>query len=173
MFAILTGLPLSSWNNRDSLLLQRLRSNRQWMQPANVRKRERDLFIAAVIAAVLLAGALDAQASTSYSIDLYNSTDNPVELVSPKTGHLLATIPAGRSLLFKYSEGVHLRGSDGRMLNYERVDPPKEFVRATFLATVFKAQLNPDLRIWLVPPAASHPTLQLPQQPPGFPLTPR
>lgn len=155
------------------MLLPRLRFHSQSMQPCHVRKKQREFFTTAVIAAVLLAGTFAAQASTSYSIDLYNSSDNPVDLVSPKTGHVLATIAVGRSLLFRYGDGVHLRRADGQILNYQRVDPPKEFVHATFLAAVFKAQLNSDLKIWLVPPAASHPALQLPQQPPGFPLAPR
>jgi hypothetical protein len=135
-------------------------------------RAKRDFLMAALVAVCLCGAAQIARASTSYSVDLYNSSDETFELIS-RTGHLLATLAPGRSLAFKFNDGINLRTGNGRVLHYDRVDPPKEFVHATFLATVIKAQLNADLRIWLVPPAAPHPMMQLPKQPPGFPLTPR
>lgn len=129
----------------------------------------------ALILAVILILTTDRQvsATTGYSIDLYNSSEYPVELVGEKSRHSLGTIDPGKNLRIAYSQGVTLRTHDGQTVHYERVDPPKELMQVNFLASVFMAQLTSDMKIWIVGPTAKRPVLPPPQQPPGFPLRPR
>lgn len=125
------------------------------------------------IAALVILSGSRIVIGASYSIDLYNSTEYPIELVNARTGRSLTTISPGRSLGIAYAQGVDIRTADGRRLHYDRVDPPKEFIRAGRFAATLKTQLSSDLRIWLVAPTAQRPVFPPPQQPAGFPLSAR
>ena len=51
--------------------------------------------------------------------------------------------------------------------------PPREMARWSKLGTpVFQFQVEPDGRVYVLPPTVQLPIDQLPPQPPGFPLSP-
>jgi hypothetical protein len=51
--------------------------------------------------------------------------------------------------------------------------PPRELARWSRLGTPeFLLQVEPDGRVWVLPPDVTPPVGELPPQPPGFPLTP-
>jgi hypothetical protein len=110
--------------------------------------------------------------SVNLSMDLYNNTEYPVELVHARKGSTLETIFPGKSKIVPFNDGVTIK-VDGRQLHFDRVDPPKEYARKGLLSMTWRGQLNPDLKILLLPLSAKRPALNLPQQPPGFPLLPR
>jgi hypothetical protein len=123
-----------------------------------------------LLGSVLLLAALRADAAMIYDIKLYNGSGQSVELVEKTRGRKLAVIPAGGSKTFAYGGGVFLRVS-GRQISYLRADPPPEYISAGLFSVSFKAQLAPNLRIYLLSPTTI-PTLLLPPQPNGFPLLP-
>ena len=167
MFGILTERLSNSCSSRDRRLP--LASGPRQFGRVN-SKRIRAVFLA--ITLILTTNRL-VSATTGYSIDLYNSSEYPVELISDKSSHTLGIIVPGRSLRIAYSHGINLRTHDGQVVHYERVDPPKELMQVNFLASVFMAQLTSDMKIWIVAPTAKRPALPPPQQPPGFPLRAR
>ena len=124
-----------------------------------------------LIACFLIFASASSQAIVTYAINLQNASGQPVQLISEKTGASCATIASGRSKSFMYWEGVTLRCA-GRQLHYMRVDPPKDHISTGLFSVSFKAQLAPDLRIYLLPVSARVPVAHFPSQPKGFPLSP-
>lgn len=118
-------------------------------------------------AALLAFSARMEAGRVAYSIDLFNNTENAVELVRPRE-----IIFPGKSKSFRYNEGVTIR-VDGRQVHFERVDPPKDYVHGGIFSETLRAQINSNMTIWILPPAASRPALTMPRQPEGFPLSPR
>src|SRR5713101_3265112 len=92
------------------------------------------------------------QGAVLYLIDLYNNCGCPVELVGVRTHSAWVTIKPATSKSFMYWEGITLRIS-GRQLHFNRVDPPKEYTTGMSSVT-FRAQLNPDLKIYVLLPGA-------------------
>jgi hypothetical protein len=124
-----------------------------------------------LIACFLISASASSQAVVIYAIDLHNASGRPVELINEKTGGSWATIAPGRSKSFMYFGGITLRCA-GRQLHYTRVDPPKDYISTGLFSVSFKAQLAPDLRIYLLPVSARVPVAHLPSQPKDFPLLP-
>jgi hypothetical protein len=127
-----------------------------------------------LLAWLLFIAAVVSDAAMIYDVNLYNASGRSVDLMYMKTGGKWtkwATIPPGHSKTFSYYGGVALRDS-ARLLSYSRVDPPGDYISAGLFSVSFKAQLTPDLRIYLLPPSASFPWAHLPSQPKGFPLAP-
>lgn len=122
-----------------------------------------------LLAALLLFAATASHAIVIYEMKLFNASGRPVELLDKSTGKSWATIPPGRTKSFEYWEGVSLRCS-GRQFTYTRVDPPSQYISVGLFSTSFKAQLTPDLKIYLLPPSVAAPAAHLPAQPKGFPL---
>ncbi len=112
--------------------------------------------------------AASANAAMIFDIKLCNATGSLVELVDGH-GRTWRQIEPGQTKAFSYYGGVSLR-CGGRRLSYARVIPPSDYISAGLFSVSFKAQLAPDLRIYLLPPSASQPTSHLPSQPKGFPL---
>jgi hypothetical protein len=128
-----------------------------------------------LLAALLLFAATASRAIVIYEMKLFNASGRPVELLDKSTGKSWATIPRGRTKSFEYYEGVSFRCS-GQQFTYTRVDPPSQYISVGLFSTSFKAQLTPDLKIYLLPPSVAAPAAHLPAQPKGFPLravTPR
>src|SRR3954465_4206588 len=136
MFVILTERLSNSCSSRD----RRLPFTSGPGQFGRVNSRRmRAIFLATIF---FLAADRQVSATTGFSIDLYNSSEFPVELVGEHSTHSLGAIDPGRSLRIAYSHGVNLRTHDGQILHYERVDPPKELMQVNFLASVFMAQFT-------------------------------
>jgi hypothetical protein len=111
--------------------------------------------------------------TVAYSMNLFNNTEYPIELIHVRKGSSLETIPPGRGKILPYKEGLTIK-VDGRQVHYERVDPPLQgYARKGLFSLTLRAQLNSDLKIWLLPLSANWPSLKPLQQPPGFPLIPR
>src|SRR4051812_22377933 len=144
MFVIQTERRSNSWSSRDRRLPFVTRPGQFGRVNA---KRMRAVFLAVIL---VLTADRRVSATTGFSIDLYNSSEFPVELVGEHSTHSLGTIDPGRSLRIAYSHGLNLRTHDGQMLHYERADPPKELMQVNFLASVFMAQFTSDLKIWIV-----------------------
>ena len=113
--------------------------------------------------------AASSRAVVIYDIKLYNASGRSVELIDKATGRSWATIPPGHTKSFAYHGGISLRCA-GQQLTYTRVDPPAEYISVGLFSTSFKAQLTPDLKIYLLAPSVTAPAAHLPAQPKGFPL---
>ncbi len=124
-----------------------------------------------VLCLLLIVTPRFADGAVLYLVDLFNNIGRPIQLLDARTGSVWTAISPGESKGVMYWEGVTLRVS-GRSLHFSRVDPPKEYTRGLFSVT-FKAQLNPDLRIYLLPPNSQPPVTHTPPQPRGFPLSAR
>jgi hypothetical protein len=122
-----------------------------------------------LLTGLLFFGATASHATVIYEMKLFNASGRTVELVDKSTAKNWATIPPGRTKSFEYYEGVSLRCS-GRQFTYTRVDPPSQYISVGLFSTSFKAQLTPDLKIYLLPPSVAAPVAHLPAQPKNFPL---
>ena len=119
---------------------------------------------------VLSATPPAAGVKTSYSMILFNNTEDPIELLHARSGKAWATIFPGKSKNVPFYEGVTLR-IDGRQLHFDRVEPPEGYVRKGLFSITLKAQLNSDFKIWLLSPFEDRQAFKMPPQPAGFPLT--
>ena len=108
--------------------------------------------------------------TASYAINLFNNTQVPIELLHVRTGKTSATIFPGKSKIVPFYEGVAMR-VDGRQLHFARVEPPEGYVRKGLFSITLKAQLNSDLKIWLLSPFEDWQAFKMPPQPQGFPLS--
>jgi hypothetical protein len=124
-----------------------------------------------LVALVLCSLAASGLGAVIYDIDLYNATGHSIRLVDEKTGAAWASIEAGHSKKFAYYGGVTLQQSAQR-LYFRRVDPPRNYISPGIFSVSFKAQLDPDLKIYLLPPSSRNPVSHIPSQPKGFPLSP-
>lgn len=122
-----------------------------------------------VVVLWLLASSRSTTATVVYSINLCNNTRYEIEIVSPNTGAVWARIQPKSSTTFAYYSGLTVRFV-GEQLHFDRVDPPKQYIAAGIFSVSFKAQLNPDLRIYLLSSSTRMPSAQIPPQPKGFPL---
>jgi len=129
----------------------------------------RSLLRLTLLTGLLFFAATASHAVVIYEMKLFNASGRTVELLDKSTGKSWATIPPGRTKSFEYYEGVSLRCS-GRQFTYTRVDPPSQYISVGLFSTSFKAQLTPDLKIYLLPPSVAAPAAHLPAQPKGFPL---
>jgi len=124
-----------------------------------------------LIAFVLFGSTGLTKAIVLYSMDLYNNSGYAVDLIDTRTRSAWTTIANRSRKKFVYWEGAVIRVSN-RNLRFARVDPPNEYIATGLFSVSFKAQLNPDLRIYLLPVGTHVPARQIPPQPKGFPLTP-
>src|SRR5438094_626324 len=97
---------------------------------------------------LLFFAATSSRGAVIYDIKLYNASGRSVELIDKATGRSWATIPPGHIKSFAYYGGVSLRCA-GQQVTYTRVDPPAKYISVGLFSTSFKAQLTPDLKIYL------------------------
>jgi hypothetical protein len=130
----------------------------------------RRVYLVGFAAFFALTGPHLTAAGPAYSMELFNNTERAIEFVQGRKGSAWVTIIPGRSKYVPYSDGVTIK-VDERLLHFKRVDPPPDYARKGLFSTSLKAQLNSDLKIWLLRPAASWEAFKMPAQPEGFPLS--
>ena len=84
------------------------------------------------------------------------------------------TIAPGAIARLRFPDSMRLEVAAGMATwRYAVAFPPRELARWTTLGTPeFRLQVEPDGRVYVLPPDATPPVRELPPQPPGFPLVP-
>jgi hypothetical protein len=121
-------------------------------------------------ALIALSATRPAAGATAYSLVLFNNTEIPIELVNTRTGATWATLFPGKSKNVPFYDGVTMKVS-GRQLHFPRVEAPHTHVRKGLFSITLRAQLNSDLKIWLLSPFEDWHAFKMPPQPAGFPLS--
>jgi hypothetical protein len=84
------------------------------------------------------------------------------------------TIAPGETRRLRFPDAMRLTVAAGEATwRYAVAFPPRELARwSTLGRPEFHLQVEPDGRVYVLPPDAAPPVQALPPQPPGFPLVP-
>lgn len=120
-----------------------------------------------------------ARSSMYFGIELFNNTEITVKVMLDESQ--IEEIKPGRSREFYYYSAWYLVMA-GRSFYHEptspfqppalvrKPQPPSTYQTGHFFGVSFRAQLNPDRKIYLLPKDARQPVAAMPTQPEGFPI---
>jgi len=105
---------------------------------------------------------------------LCNRTGLPLTIRSTPPYQADVTIPPGATERARFPDSMELTVVAGPATwHYAVRFPPREMARWSLLGTPeFQLQIEPDGRLYVLPPTVQLPASELPPQPPGFPLSP-
>ena len=127
---------------------------------------------------VLLAGAVVAVTIAACTrapyLIVFNRTDVALTIARTPPYDVDVTIAPGTSERARFPDSMQLTVAAGAVTwRYAVKFPPRELARWTTLGTPeFQLQVEPDGRVYVLPPTVRPPVQDLPAQPPGFPLVP-
>ena len=105
---------------------------------------------------------------------VFNRTGVPLTVQRTPPYETDVTIPPGATHRARFPDSMELTVVAGAATwRYAVTFPPREMARWSRLGTPeFQLQIEPDGRVYVLPPTVQLPVDQLPPQPPGFPLSP-
>lgn len=125
----------------------------------------------------LIAGAvaltIAACARAPYMV-VFNATGTPLTIQRTAPYDADATIASGEARRLRFPDAMRLTVTAGNATwRYAVRFPPREMAHWSTLGTPeFQLQVEPDGRVYVLPPGTVHALLELPPQPEGFPLVP-
>jgi len=128
------------------------------------------VMVAAALAIVTIAACTRAP----YMV-VFNHADVPLTLERTAPYDADLTIAPGEALRARFPDAMQLTVTAGAAAwCYIVRFPPRELARWSKLGTPeFQLQVEPDGRVYVLPPGVTPPVSTLPPQPDGFPLAPR
>ena len=126
----------------------------------------------------LLAGAVAvmtiAACTRAPYLIVFNRTEVPLTIQRTPPYESDVTIAPGSALRVRFPDAMELTVTAGAATwRYAVRFPPRELARwSTLGRPEFQAQVEPNGRVYVLPPGATPPMRELPPQPPGFPLAP-
>ena len=131
-----------------------------------------------VRASVLLAGAVAvltiAACTRAPYLIVFNRTDAPLTIQRTPPYDSDVSIAPGTMQRVRFPDSMELTVVAGAVTwRYAVKFPPRDLARwSTLGSPEFQLQVEPDGRVYVLPPDARAPVQELPYQPPGFPLAP-
>lgn len=126
----------------------------------------------------LLAGAVAvatiAACTRAPYLIVFNRTEVPLTIQRTPPYETDVTIAPGSAQRVRFPDAMELAVTAGAATwRYAVRFPPRELARWSMLGRAeFQVQVEPDGRVYVLPPDADPPVHELPPQPPGFPLVP-
>jgi len=126
----------------------------------------------------LLAGAVAvvtiAACTRAPYLIVFNRTSMPLTIRRTPPYESDVMIPPGSAQRARFPDAMQLTVTTGTSTwRYVVRFPPRELARWSMLGRAeFQVQVEPDGRVYVLPPDARPPVPELPPQPPGFPLAP-
>ena len=129
--------------------------------------------IRALLAAAVAVLTIAACTRAPYLV-VFNRTDVPLTIQRTPPYESDVTIAPGVVVRARFPDSMRLTVTAGATTwRYALIFPPPELARWSTLGTPeFQLQLEPDGRVYVLPPTSRLPVTDLPSQPPGFPLAP-
>ena len=105
---------------------------------------------------------------------VFNRTGAPLTIRRTPPYEADVTIAPGAAQRMRFPDSMELTVVAGAATwRYAVRFPPRDMARwSTLGAPEFQLQVEPNGRVYVLPPTVKLPTDQLPPQPPGFPLSP-
>jgi hypothetical protein len=106
---------------------------------------------------------------------VFNRTEVPLTIQRTPPYESDVRIAPGSAERVRFPDAMELSvTAAGTTWRYAVRFPPRELARWSMLGRPeFQVQVEPDGRVYVLPPDAAPPVRELPPQPPGFPLAPR
>ena len=126
----------------------------------------------------LLAGAVAilaiAACTRAPRLVVFNRTGMPLTIRRTPPYETDVTIAPGVAQRARFPDSMELTVLAGAATwRYAVRFPPREMARwSTFGTAEFQFQIEPDGRVYVLPPTVQLPATEIPPQPPGFPLSP-